>query len=285
MFVPFQIDQVIPYVDIVLACPQQLKSLLPSWRKKSVTWETPPQEVVPRLATARIVFLNTEGFDTWTDILLSMAQKRPLAMQICIIAGSDYALADEQMEAMLAFFPTTQFWIQNWCGSKVEAIRALPIGTMGQPVPHAARHKPLGISFLKYYHNNPKRVEFFACLQKHPELLACCLQQGGWEIYCSQLSECYFSTCPMGEGFDTFRFWESLMMGAIPVVKDHPFYDTLCEYYPNLPIVRVKEWEDLVLWLPRLTPEYALELWAKSDLSCLDSQTWIGVLQVAAHKN
>jgi hypothetical protein len=285
---PLMFKKLVPFIDIGLIYPGLGAGLPEELQLKSVGWDSAPQEVVPRLAAAKIVFLHMNGFDTWTDILLSMAQKRPLAMRICIIAGSDYALADEQMEILYAFFPQTQFWIQNWCGSKSEAVRLLPIGVMGSPPKtiSVSKTRVLAISYSKYYPTNEKRHEFYTCIQKNHILQQYFLQSSSYERYCEMLSESYFSTCPMGEGFDTFRFWESLMMGSIPIVKEHVFYDVVSEYYPKIPMVRLKEWDNLVTRLPELTKEYYDELWSQADISCLSLKSWCDILeQAAAHKN
>jgi hypothetical protein len=34
-----------------------------------------------------------------------------------------------------------------------------------------------------------------------------------------RLAKLRFSTCPMGAGFDTLRFWECLVVGCTPISK------------------------------------------------------------------
>ena len=79
----------------------------------------------------------------------------------------------------------------------------------------------------------------------------------------------------MGEGYDTFRFWESLMMGTIPIVKEHPFYEVLRMNYPTLPFVVVKDWKDLFDLIPRINQEWYEAIWKEADLSCLEFESWI----------
>lgn len=45
-----------------------------------------------------------------------------------------------------------------------------------------------------------------------------------FETYMSHLSEAKFVLCPRGNGVDTVRFYEALLMGAIPVVENSTLY-------------------------------------------------------------
>jgi len=45
-----------------------------------------------------------------------------------------------------------------------------------------------------------------------------------------------FSACPRGYGLDTFRFWDSLSGGTIPIVP----IDHLCEDFYDLPVLKIK---------------------------------------------
>ena len=58
-----------------------------------------------------------------------------------------------------------------------------------------------------------------------------------------------FSICAPGNGFDTHRVWEDLILGLIPIVKTSP----LDPLYKNFPIIIVKDWneinlQNLILW-------------------------------------
>src|SRR5581483_669306 len=59
--------------------------------------------------------------------------------------------------------------------------------------------------------------------------------------YLKDLSSSKFVLSPEGAGLDCHRVWESLLMGAIPIVK-HSILDSL---YSNLPIVIVKDWNEI----------------------------------------
>ena len=50
-----------------------------------------------------------------------------------------------------------------------------------------------------------------------------------------------FSICPYGNGVDTHRVWEDLILGCIPIVKSSP----LNSLYQGLPVVIVNDWSEL----------------------------------------
>ncbi len=271
---PYQLKDLFPFIDLALLSEPNPNATYKELYPKAIWFSTNPKEAVAKLANANILFLHPDAFDYWSDILLELQQYRPLPLKLCILADSDLTIGHEHLDSLLAFFPSTHFWVQNWFGSD-ERVKLLPIGVNGVQKSSRQRSKPLAISFLLQYIGNSHREEFFAFLNHYPAILQHCLPRTDFPEYCDHLSECYFSTCPMGEGYDTFRFWESLMMGTIPIVKEHPFYEVLRMEYPRLPFIVIKDWTDLFELLPTMTQELYDSLWKDADLSCLDLETWI----------
>lgn len=74
------------------------------------------------------------------------------------------------------------------------------------------------------------------------------LTHQGSEKYLRSLRNHTFSLCPRGNGLDTHRLWESLYMGAIPVVRRH---FGLSEF-SDLPICWIDDWS-------QVTPEFLEE--------------------------
>lgn len=62
-----------------------------------------------------------------------------------------------------------------------------------------------------------------------------------YEDYLMDLLRSKFVLCPRGFGLDSHRTWESLLMGAIPIVRS----STLDSMFENLPVVIVKDWNEL----------------------------------------
>lgn len=277
----FQLGSILPYCDLMLVDLSDVE-LYAEYTHKLLRWNDPPKVVTERLSTAKIIYMHQNGFDKWTDILLYIQQRKPLPVKLFIYFGSDYCIGEEHMEIMTAFFPNTEFWIQNWFGT-FPTCKLLPIGTNSMVSNMLPKSKPLGISFLLNYIGNEKREDFFTFLDKTPGILPYCLPKGNFQEYMKSLSECYYSVCPMGEGYDTFRFWESLLVGSIPIVKDHPFYDILEHYYPNIPIYRVKEWDDLLTFISEFDTNKYNEKMQNADLSCLEEDFWISKIKTIIH--
>ena len=59
--------------------------------------------------------------------------------------------------------------------------------------------------------------------------------------YLIDLAKSKFVLCPHGNGLDSHRTWESLLMGAIPIVKE----SSLDPMYEDLPVLIVKNWNEI----------------------------------------
>jgi hypothetical protein len=71
-----------------------------------------------------------------------------------------------------------------------------------------------------------------------------------YDAYLHAIAESQFILSPRGNGLDCHRTWESLYMGAIPVVKS----SAMDEVFQDLPVVIVKNWSDV-------TEEFLKEQW------------------------
>jgi hypothetical protein len=235
-----------PFVDYVLTSKEKKEFLDELLQDKCIFYTDPPKEVLEKLSTAKVLYLYPDSFDQWTDILLVLQEKKPLPVKLFLIADSDVTFSYEHLEPMFAFFDKAEFWIQNWLGTHPRAT-LLPIG-MSDILPSVDYEKQtqLGISFLHHYKGCESRDEFFAYLHTHPELLAYCFPKVPFQTYCQLVAKCCYHTCVMGEGPDTFRFWESLALGCLPVVKENAFYDSLADHYPNIPMLRLSSWDELL---------------------------------------
>lgn len=63
----------------------------------------------------------------------------------------------------------------------------------------------------------------------------------GFDEYLFNICNHKYVFCPDGNGIDTHRLWETLYMGAIPIVKK----GINTWFYNDLPIVYVSEWEEV----------------------------------------
>ena len=266
------------YIDYALIDENNCEGIHSTLSEKAMKISDGPSVNIKKIYDSKILYIHPNAFDIWTDILLELTQRKPLLLKLIIICGSDYSIGDEHMEALVAFLPQTEFWIQNWCGNS-QRCSLLPIGVNGQPQEATPKSFPLGISFFLTYIGNQKREELYSFLSSHPELNPYRMPSTSFNNYCKHLSQCYFSLCGMGEGFDTYRFWESLMMGAIPIVKDHPFFENLLYYYPSIPMIRLNEWDDLLTLLPTLTQEKYDSLMKSANVEVITERYWIHKLE------
>ena len=63
-------------------------------------------------------------------------------------------------------------------------------------------------------------------------------QENTWK----EIKKYNFIACPDGNGYDTHRFWEAVILGSIPIVlKKHKLIDL----YKNFPILAINRWEDI----------------------------------------
>ena len=60
-------------------------------------------------------------------------------------------------------------------------------------------------------------------------------------FYVDNLTRYRFCLCPRGNGVDTHRLWEAILLGCIPIAKKHGCYN----YEEKLPIVFINSWYEV----------------------------------------
>jgi hypothetical protein len=84
-------------------------------------------------------------------------------------------------------------------------------------------------SFIGRRGTHPIRDEMFSRLQSRSDVM---LKDGYLTDYADVISDSYLSLCPRGNGITSFRFFESMQLGVVPVlISDHdvrPFNDRIC---------------------------------------------------------
>ena len=79
------------------------------------------------------------------------------------------------------------------------------------------------------------------------------------DSYYKMLSKYKYVACPKGLGIDTHRTWESLYMGAIPIVLK----SSISPVYEGLPVIQLDRWEELneeLLFIPENSSYEKLDL-------------------------
>lgn len=62
-----------------------------------------------------------------------------------------------------------------------------------------------------------------------------------FDLYLKKLAKSYFSICPMGNGIDSHRIWESLYLNTVPIVEKTIHIEYLKNNF-NLPIIMINDW-------------------------------------------
>ena len=69
-----------------------------------------------------------------------------------------------------------------------------------------------------------------------------CVNGLDFPIYVENLLNYRFALCPRGNGLDTHRMWEAILLGCVPVVKRH---DSCYNYGIELPVVFIDSWYEI----------------------------------------
>lgn len=83
----------------------------------------------------------------------------------------------------------------------------------------------------------------------------------GFEAYLTKLAESKFVLSPRGYGLDCHRHWESMLMGAIPIIKS----SSLDVLFEDLPALIIHDWDEVTeeflhqKWEEMSRKEYHLE--------------------------
>ncbi|TPX70963.1 hypothetical protein CcCBS67573_g06379 [Chytriomyces confervae] len=91
------------------------------------------------------------------------------------------------------------------------------------------------------------------------------------EFYKSYLSTARFA--PHGNGLDSYRVWETLLLGSYPIVKT----SSLDSLYQDLPVIILDEWHDLTPEM--LQKEFARFRRMKHNYERLYSRYWRNVMR------
>jgi hypothetical protein len=88
-----------------------------------------------------------------------------------------------------------------------------------------------------------------------------------------------FVASPRGNGLDTIRTWEALMLGCIVIVQRIPGSPVIEELYADLPVVIIDRWSDLSRdFLDRILSEYSRRTFRYEKLTM---HYWIDRIEAA----
>jgi hypothetical protein len=267
----YNILNLFPFVDCALMDTNTIETnnIFESIR---FTEKDSPKAVAEKLYNSKVVFIHPDGFDYWSDVLVILQQKKELPIKIFIFGGSDYFFDDEVLEIMTCFFATSKFFISNYIGSHHNCY-LLPIGSTLSYNKEISKKCNFAIPNITL--NCGYRYDFCKFIERNDNLKPYILPHLPVGGYLDVLASLRFSTAPRGNGHDTGRFWECLMLGVIPIVERDIFYERLRETYPKLPFIMLDKWDDLDSIVDTLNEEKHKEIFESSDLTILNTNFWI----------
>ena len=268
----FHLHELVPYVDCALLDQHTIKTNQ-HYKFSGFTLENNPSDVTTQLYNSSIVYIHPDAYEQWINILDILNEKKPMNIKTVIICGSDYCIDNNSLSPLLEIFPNTKFFVENWIGQH-EHVELLPIGVNEDYLKPITKEKLCGISYAS--NNSTDREEFQKYIDTTESLQRYVIPKLPRGEYLEELSKCYFSVCTAGNGYDTLRFWESLMVKAIPIVEKNEFIDNLQLHYPDIPMIVLEHWEELDQKLLELDEGVYTRLWKENDV-CL-TEYWINKL-------
>ncbi len=88
----------------------------------------------------------------------------------------------------------------------------------------------------------------------------------------SQIAKFKFVLCPAGIGWDSYRLWETIVLGSIPILKNNEFSKNLS----SLPCIIINDWDDLSSEL--LEIEFMRILRTNFDFNLIHNSYWKNIV-------
>lgn len=142
-------------------------------------------------------------------------------------------------------------WFTQNCDANHPKVFCLPIGIANPRWKHGDTQKIEAMKRFSYRKKNLIYANFSK--QTNPKERSHCLQKlkriknavfskpKDFNQYLKDLSQSKFIASPEGNGIDCHRTWESLLMGAIPIVTE----SHITEMFKDLRVLVIKDWRKL----------------------------------------
>ena len=223
-----------------------------------------------------IVFLNLEDFNTFISIVHNTPPRNKFVL---ISHNSDITFSDEHAR-ILEPFCNKIYAINTNC--KHPDVITIPLGFVDNTYkPHivfSELHANMpSKSILLYMNfnietNRTKRLDCFNTFASKSWVTtqAAILPK----LFYSQLSHSKYVLSPEGTGIDCHRIYESIYLGAIPVLKT----SHMDNFYKTLPVLIVQSWEEVTYdWLEQ-NYEYNkanLDQWVSTHSNWYTAEFWL----------
>ena len=159
------------------------------------------------------------------------------------------------LRAKLHFVPIGTKILTGRTGDDCAAARTLDALRMSRP-PFSRRSPRILVALGTAGPNRDRRAEVVKLLSGHPDVAHVVEGHLDQNEFYRQFTQFQFVAAPGSHGQDTYRFWEAVALGAVPVTLRGP----LDGLYSNVPCVLVDGWRitaaDLVAWRQNLTERW-----------------------------
>lgn len=194
-----------------------------------------------------------------------------------ILITANYGHGDDPVPGRygyLAYHPKISAWfLQNLDREVVGNIIPIPIGIASRHWGHgnidiftrviAEVQTKKKVKDILMYVNLTFRPERADCIEYFKKLKIKNEKFKPLGGYLLDLARSDFVICPRGNGLDTHRLWEALLLGSYPVVQT----STLNPLYEDLPVVVVNQWEEVTPeFLEKKKIEFDQKIWNTSKL-------------------
>lgn len=266
----YNINHLLPYIDCALMDTQSIET---NTKFKSIgfTEKDNPRTVANKLYNSKVVFIHPDGFDYWSDVLVILQQKKDIPIKLFILGCSDFFFDDEVLEIMTCLFAKSIFAINNYIGKHPRCF-ILPLGST--LIYENSEAKKCNFAIPSITLNCGYRHDFRKFIERNEHFKHFILPNLPNKVYLDVLSSLRFATTPRGNGHDTGRFWECLMLGVIPIVERDIFYERLRETY-KIPFIMLDKWDDLNDMIEMLDEMLYGNIMDASDLTVLSEEYWI----------
>lgn len=99
-----------------------------------------------------------------------------------------------------------------------------------------------------------------------------------FEDHLLEIAQSKFVLCPSGLGFDTYRMWETMLLGSIPVIESNVGMDRTVS---SLPVLIIKDFKYLTPSLLDRAYGCFVSHAAKFNFAALREDYWVNLIQTA----
>ncbi len=243
------------------------------WRLLGEDYGSKPERFVPeKVRLGDTVFVDFSLFDEFIKDYL------PYIPQPFIMITSNYGYEGDcpcpGRFGELAYHPKIYAWfLQNIDREPEGNLIPIPIGLANSHWPHGNTKIFEQVMLIAKNVGMPRDISVYVNLTLRPQREDCVryFQSMGYKSvsnkpfrdYLFDLARSKFVISPRGNGLDTHRLWEALLLGSYPVVQS----STLDPLYEDLPVVVVKQWEEVTIeFLEQKYRELSSKEWSRDKL-------------------